>query len=77
MDSGNDASASDPDLLGRRDPHQPGTMDGRRNPPPRNSVSLNGEALTNPDIFLPVSLDPATADRGTYYLRVLGRLRDG
>jgi putative ABC transport system permease protein len=32
--------------------------------------------LNNPDVFLPVSLDPATADRGSYYLGVLGRLRD-
>jgi predicted permease len=33
--------------------------------------------LTNPDVFLPVALDPASADRGSYYLRVLGRLEDG
>ncbi len=33
--------------------------------------------LSDPDIYLPVSLDPATADRGSYYLGILGRLRDG
>jgi putative ABC transport system permease protein len=33
--------------------------------------------LIDPDIFLPISLNPATQDRGSYYLRVLGRLREG
>jgi predicted permease len=33
--------------------------------------------LTEPDIFLPVFLDPATQDRGSYYLSVVGRLREG
>jgi predicted permease len=33
--------------------------------------------LTQPDIVLPVLIDPATADRGSYYLRVFGRLADG
>jgi putative ABC transport system permease protein len=33
--------------------------------------------LIDPDIFLPISLNPATQDRGSYYLSVLGRLRQG
>jgi predicted permease len=32
--------------------------------------------LTRPDIVLPVLIDPATADRGSYYLGILGRLAD-
>ncbi len=33
--------------------------------------------LTDHDIVLPISLDPATQSRGSYYLRVVGRLREG
>lgn len=67
---------SDPDLLGRRIliNQEPWTVIGIL---PREFRFPDGGGLADPDLFLPLTLDPATADRGTYYLRVLGRLQDG
>jgi predicted permease len=65
---------SDPDLLGRGIliNQEPWTVIGIL---PEEFRFPDWGGLTRPDVFLPVSLDPSTADRGTYYLRVLGRLQ--
>ncbi|MFC1661005.1 ABC transporter permease, partial [Gemmatimonadota bacterium] len=67
---------SDPNLLGRGIliNREPWTVIGIL---PQRFRFPDWGSLTDPDIFLPVSLNLATADRGTYYLRVLGRLGDG
>ena len=67
---------SDTDLLGRGIliDQEPWTVIGIL---PQGFRFPDWGGLTDPELFLPISLDPALADRGTYYLRVLGRLSDG
>lgn len=67
---------ADPDLLGRDIliNREPWTVVGIL--PPEFRFPDWG-TLVQPDAFLPISIDPATADRGSYYLGVLGRLADG
>jgi putative ABC transport system permease protein len=67
---------SDPDLLGRDIVinQEPWTVIGIL--PPEFRLPDWG-TLVQPDIILPSFIDPATADRGSYYLGVLGRLADG
>ena len=67
---------SDPQLLGRGIliDQEPWTVIGIL---PKGFRFPDWGGLTDPDVYLPVSLEPATADRGSYYLRVLGRLGEG
>lgn len=67
---------SDPDALGRDIliNQEPWTVIGIL---PREFRFPSWGSLLQPDILLPISIDPATADRGSYYLGVLGRLVDG
>jgi putative ABC transport system permease protein len=67
---------SDPHLLGRGIliNQEPWTVIGIL---PKEFRFPDWGGLTDPDVYLPVLLDPATADRGSYYLRVLGRLGEG
>jgi predicted permease len=44
---------------------------------PPEFQAMGWRALTQPDIILPISIDPATADRGSYYLGIIGRLAEG
>ncbi|MGW8267617.1 MAG: ABC transporter permease [Longimicrobiales bacterium] len=66
---------SDPDLLGRDIliNQEPWTVIGIF--PPEFRFPDWG-TLAQPDAILPISIDPETADRGSYYLGVLGRLAD-
>lgn len=67
---------SDPDALGRDIliNQEPWTVVGIL---PREFRFPTWGNLLQPDIVLPVHIDPAVADRGSYYLGVLGRLANG
>jgi putative ABC transport system permease protein len=67
---------SDPELLGREIliNQEPWTVVGIL---PEGSRFPDWQRLTTPDVLIPISLRLNEEDRGTYYLRVIGRLREG
>jgi predicted permease len=67
---------SDPDLLGKKVliNREPWTVVGIL---PEGFRFPDWQRLTTPDLLIPISLRTEEADRGSYYLRAIGRLRDG
>ena len=67
---------SDPNLLGGEIliNREPRTVVGIL---PEGFQFPDWQNFSEPDVLIPISLRPETADRGGYYLRVIGRLREG